>query len=673
MSEHEGRASAQDDEVVETPEVEPPPEAAADDAAEAQVAPDAAPDAAPAPGQERWQWLALLGPLLVYLPLIRRDFLFGDGPELLTALYNLGGAHPSGYPLFTLLGHLPARLGAWLGTPHLNVTLMLAVLPSALTSWLLYRMVRHLGAGVAPSLLACGLYACNYRVMYQSTRVEVYALHCLLFALALYAMTRHATSAKRREDPRWLYASCAAICLGLTNHLTSALFIPAFLVLGFTSGWRLMLKPKTILGLLAISVGCGAIYLYLPLHAMANADAHTVSWNDPQTLERFWFHVTGEEYASFRKLEKFEEGAQRLGKDLENKLFPGVVLVALLGALELALSRWRVVLAMVLALAPLFVYIATYTIGDIATYYSPVFLVICALMALGTQWFFNKRFDLTQRRQLVAWALVVAVGWGAILGGMAWRNRGLRYTEANAEGMSDTIMTTLPERAIFFTASDFHTFPMWYQAYVKHPDRELVTFDRTMFSLKNKQWYRDFLRKRHPQVRWPDDAMVLRGGGHWERYLVRENAPTYRSFALLAKPWNVTGMATILRGWHHELVMHKRTDPKPEDGHEMLMHVHMSRYDRLRSQHFFHSAATRFEVGDRLACVAEWFEHDEVTATWTLYGPNDKVVTFKPHKVDKNSTISWEFLEPKDQVAGQWRCEIKYLDKPTIVLPFTLE
>src|SRR5207245_3622561 len=34
------------------------------------------------------------------------DIIVGDSPELITAAATLGVAHPPGYPLFTILGHL---------------------------------------------------------------------------------------------------------------------------------------------------------------------------------------------------------------------------------------------------------------------------------------------------------------------------------------------------------------------------------------------------------------------------------------------------------------------------------------------------------------------------------------------------------------------------------------
>ena len=44
--------------------------------------------------------------LCVYLLTLAPTVALGDSPELAIAAHRLGIAHPTGYPLYTLLGHL---------------------------------------------------------------------------------------------------------------------------------------------------------------------------------------------------------------------------------------------------------------------------------------------------------------------------------------------------------------------------------------------------------------------------------------------------------------------------------------------------------------------------------------------------------------------------------------
>src|SRR5437879_5757420 len=47
---------------------------------------------------------------ILYFLTAARDIIVGDSPELITAAATLGVAHPPGYPLFTMLGHLFALI-----------------------------------------------------------------------------------------------------------------------------------------------------------------------------------------------------------------------------------------------------------------------------------------------------------------------------------------------------------------------------------------------------------------------------------------------------------------------------------------------------------------------------------------------------------------------------------
>src|SRR5207237_5690111 len=47
---------------------------------------------------------------VLYFLTAARYIIVGDSPELITAAATLGVAHPPGYPLFTMLGHLFALI-----------------------------------------------------------------------------------------------------------------------------------------------------------------------------------------------------------------------------------------------------------------------------------------------------------------------------------------------------------------------------------------------------------------------------------------------------------------------------------------------------------------------------------------------------------------------------------
>src|SRR5437763_12485664 len=77
-----------------------------------------------------------------------RDIVVGDTPELVTAAIKLGVAHPPGYPLFTMLGHLFGLLPA--GPMPFRLDL-LAVVCGAVAVTLVYFTALRLTADRAAS------------------------------------------------------------------------------------------------------------------------------------------------------------------------------------------------------------------------------------------------------------------------------------------------------------------------------------------------------------------------------------------------------------------------------------------------------------------------------------------------------------------------------------------
>ena len=169
--------------------------------------------------------LAALG---VYLLTLAPGLTFIDSGELATDAQTLGIAHPTGYPLFTLLGWLFAHLPIG-GRVIWKLNLMSAVLCAAAV-FSFYRLFLFLlveqsakGKVAEQSFLLNRLAAATAALVLafsetywtQSTAIEVYPLHLLFLALVLWlflrAMTEHA---RKNESGRWWLAF--AFVLGLS-------------------------------------------------------------------------------------------------------------------------------------------------------------------------------------------------------------------------------------------------------------------------------------------------------------------------------------------------------------------------------------------------------------------------------------------------------------------------
>lgn len=618
-------------------------------------------------GSPRWKDLATrraalvtLVPLIYYATVIRWKFTFGDGPELLAAAYNMGNSHPSGYPLWTLLSWLPAHLPGI--SPYWNVSFALSAVPTAVAVLFIYLTTLELKVSWPVAMLAAWSWAANFHVIYLASRVEVYALHCMFLAITFYTFTRFA----KGDGPRWAYLCVTAVCLGLTNHLTSAFLIAPVTIGLIIIDRKWFFTFKTIGRLLGISAACSSVYLYLPLQAMAN-HGDTVSWNDPQTLERFWFHVSGKEYSIFRDTSKIQQGLNQFVASLDARFFPGAIFLSLLGIWETWIRGRVVLFVLLLFVFSMVGYIVVYPINDIETYYTGIYVGVVILMALGGDWLASARLPEAKS----GWGVTIAFTLCLVgLGSLMVRGYKNHYAEAVAQDMSEQVYAGVKQPAIIFSSVDGHSFPLWYQRFVNHPDDKFIPIDRVMYRLDNKLWYREWFRTWYPWVKWPSEAEFNRGT--WEQWLIDHN-PDVNFYAMLNSPWSGSNSHAVNRGWHFELMDGKWTDHR-ESASRMAKHIYTSTYKRFQKRSYMLESLTSYKRGEeRIACVAEWLDHPGIVADWKFFGPNGEVVKFKPHEIPKGSNMSWEFLEKKDQTPGKWRCEVKAPKEPLLTVEFTIQ
>ena len=164
--------------------------------------------------------------LFLYLWTLAPGLVRGDGGELQYVLAIRGVAHPTGYPLYTLLGWLWTRLIPF-GSIAWRINLLSAVCGAgavALVCGIVYRLTRR----IVPALAGAVFLGLSPVFWTLSSVTEVYALHALFVAAVLYLLLvwRDATSHRFR-----LLALTALIYgLSLSHHRTMILLAPAMAV-----------------------------------------------------------------------------------------------------------------------------------------------------------------------------------------------------------------------------------------------------------------------------------------------------------------------------------------------------------------------------------------------------------------------------------------------------------
>ena len=100
-----------------------------------------------------------------------RDIVVGDSPDLITAAVTLGVAHPPGYPLFTMLGHLFSLFPV--GPIPFRVNL-LSVVCNALTAGVVFLTALRLSGSRIAAVLAALVLALNPTFWRWSLAAEVF-------------------------------------------------------------------------------------------------------------------------------------------------------------------------------------------------------------------------------------------------------------------------------------------------------------------------------------------------------------------------------------------------------------------------------------------------------------------------------------------------------------------
>jgi hypothetical protein len=332
-----------------------------------------------------------------------------DTAEFQWVVPTLGLAHPTGYPLYTLLGWLWNQLPLG-GTPAWRMNLYSAA-AAALCVGVLYHVARAIGQRPPVAAAAALALATSQAFWSQATIAEVYALAALIQALLLLALLRWRSGRNPDAGRGWpLWPSGLLLGLGLAHHRTIVLMLPGvvlFILLSHRSSRREHGRPRmedrpyhastTILHprssirresvvslkaggatLAAMLVGC-LLYLYVPLRA----PAWMRDWG------QVWGHISGAQLTGmfFDPARLRAEALARL-LDLARRyiwpqfLAPGAALI-LLGVARM----WRRdrALAALLSVGYLAVvgFCAAYYVADIEVFFIPAHLLAALLIGEG--------------------------------------------------------------------------------------------------------------------------------------------------------------------------------------------------------------------------------------------------------------------------------------------------
>jgi Protein of unknown function (DUF2723) len=484
---------------------------------------------------DRWEghvpWILAVVSGLLYFLTLAPTVGHTDAGELSAVAYTFGVAHPTGYPLFTLLGWIFTRIPMGSVAWRLNFMCMLFVTGGVYvwarflrefyiqlrtsvkkgdSSYALRIKVANLLGTIVGTLMLC----LGRTWWTQATGTEVYSLQCMLFGLMLWALLR-AWYAKEDVFLRWgIFAVALAMCF--TNHLTAIVVMPGVLYLYFV---RFRLKLSSIkqglglagIGILVLVVFYGMLVLVAQSHPAYN-------WGNASDRIRLWHHISGRQFSTFMFL-----GAKAFGKNLlayfnrlPNELgwdliWPKIPIWIMLGGIVFQgmsytferRREWAIFLG--LGFFSNIFWAANYSIKDPEPYFLFSFMVVAFLgaMFLRWSWIGYKKFA-----PYFSGAFAIVLAFQLFWNFGAVNQREVRQYADYAQAA----LESLPPNAIVISRYwDGFVGPAYYLQACEGLRKDVTIVDYSL--LHDRHWYVTQLRAQDPAL-----TNALAGSlGEWEK------------------------------------------------------------------------------------------------------------------------------------------------------------
>lgn len=433
-------------------------------------------------------WLALAAGLLagvVYWRMAAPGVLAGDSGELQLAAWLAGLSHPTGYPLYLILGWLwshgldalglagPARaitlLSALLGALAVGLTYLLAVA--------LIAQSRRDAAAARPveriaALVAALTFAWTPTLWSQAVITEVYTLHVALAAALLWLALLWRQEVRflpRNRTSAPLSALALLFGLGLAHHRATLLLLPA---LGIFLAWQAPAgywRPRRAALLALLALAPLLLYLYVPLRAPDTPYLSIELWPGQPTelLDRspagLLGYLLGQRFAGeIQGPAQAIAAAPGLLTRFAAELTPVGLALALLGVAVLAARRqWPLLWLTGASFVLLTGFNLFYTIGDIAVFYIPSYLLACVWIGVAVAWLAEQAGRLAGRRAAIALAVLLAVLplW------LFWSQAAQQNRSRDSTAADDwqALLAANPARAAVLVSNDRdELMPLWY-------------------------------------------------------------------------------------------------------------------------------------------------------------------------------------------------------------------
>ena len=465
---------------------------------------------------------------IIYLITLAPSVVQIDSGELATVQATLGIAHPTGYPLFTMIGYLFSLIPLPF-TKIFQLNILAALYCSAAIGVFTYTIKFCLdnlstfkktksvqkesskkdkkkskekaesinkqaeipdNLKILTAIFGGLILAFSRTFWFQSTSVEVYSLHLLLITLILFFLLKaYVSSFENDRIINWLIFSFF-LALGFTNHMTTLLILPGTAYLYFSRyKFNSASYKKLLIMILFFIPVLILVYSYLPIRASQNP---LLNWGNPIDWERIYRHITGKQYQVwlFTSFDSAGKQFTHFFNILPVEFYAGLILVLIGFFISIFKSR-KLFLFIFITFAFTVLYSINYDIYDIDSYFLLAFIMLSFFAAFGVLKILEIK-SLPKNYAVIIISVLVAVQFYF---NFIKVNQDEVYT---FEDYTKSVLNSVPEKSIIFSYQwDYFISASYYYQYVEEYRKDVTVIDK---ELLRRSWYFNQINNHDPQV-----------------------------------------------------------------------------------------------------------------------------------------------------------------------------
>ncbi len=445
---------------------------------------------------------------IIYLFTVAPSVLQIDSGELVAVQATLGIAHPTGYPLFTLIGYLISSLYPY--SDKISILRFLGSIYCAsaifffMKSFYLILSEIHADKSVSKTkksksirqpqiaeeninhliiLFTAIILGLSRTYWFQSVDVEVYSLHIFLMSLIIYFLLK---SYFQKETGKiysiknyWMWFALF-LALGFSNHMSTMYILPGAAYLYFRKNKFSKKSFIQVCFMLAVFVPVLiTAYSYLFIRSQQHP---ILNWGNPNNLERLFYHVTGKQYQVWM-FSSFASTIKQLEYFLKEVIveFSFALVFALFGVFALYKSNKTIFIFLTITFAFTVLYSANYNINEIDPYFLLAYISIGFFILAGAKAFF---YFLRNRKLIIPVSVLCVV---IFFEGFYNFNANDQSKNYAYEDYTELILNSVDNNSIIISYQwDYFVAASYYFQFVEGIRKDVLIIDK---ELLRRSWY----------------------------------------------------------------------------------------------------------------------------------------------------------------------------------------